>query len=369
MGKPRLLVVGPLPPPVGGVETVTKAILESSSLAEFELEHCDLTKGRPKSTQGKFDLGNFHWAWIHFGRMRRSLRRFKPDVVYLPVTCTWSGFLRDAVLAKLAKRSGAMLVGHVHGGWFDLLISNRGIRLRIVRSTLELFDSMLMLGQKWKRSIEGFGYRGRVRVVPSTLRDEALSAAAEAPRNYERPFTNGLYVGHIGKNKGVIDMLRAQAALLGTGMSLKIRYVGPGQFAGDMAQALAMRDELGLQAIAEFVDEKRGGELYQEFSGADFLALPSHFEGLPVVFFEAGAFGMPVIGTPVGAVTEFLKDGQNSLIVPVGDVDELARAMTSLAVNPALRKTLGLALKEDTRAYHPEKVCAQIADAIREVLA
>ena len=59
MRRRRLLVVGPLPPPVGGVETVTKAVLESRLKDEWQLAHCDLTKGRAKTTQGKFDLGNF----------------------------------------------------------------------------------------------------------------------------------------------------------------------------------------------------------------------------------------------------------------------------------------------------------------------
>ena len=71
--------------------------------------------------------------------------------------------------------------------------------------------------------------------------------------------------------------------------------------------ALELDDEL-----AAFVGEMRGQDLYDEFLAADFLALPSHFEGLPVVFFEAGAFGLPVIGTPVGAVPEFLRNEETA---------------------------------------------------------
>ena len=158
--KLRLLVVGPLPPPVGGVETVTQAVLESSCFTDFDVAHCDLTKGRPKSTQGKFDLGNLRWALIHFARMRRSLREFRPDVVYMPLTSTWSAFLRNAYLAKQSKRAGAKLVGHVHGGWFDRLIERQGWRGVIVQRSLGLFDALLVLGERWRKSIEGYGYPG-----------------------------------------------------------------------------------------------------------------------------------------------------------------------------------------------------------------
>ena len=47
------MIVGPLPPPIGGVETFTQAILESPALASFDVTHCDTTKQRPKSTQGR----------------------------------------------------------------------------------------------------------------------------------------------------------------------------------------------------------------------------------------------------------------------------------------------------------------------------
>jgi glycosyltransferase involved in cell wall biosynthesis len=367
--KPRVLVVGPLPPPVGGVETVTQALLESSLVTEFEVVHCDLTKSRPKSTQGKFDLGNLRWALIHFHRMRRSLREFRPDVVYMPVTCTWSAFLRNAYLAKQAKRAGAKLVGHVHGGWFDLLIEREGWRGAIVRRSLNLFDALLVLGEKWRKSIEGYGYHGKVLVVPSTLRNDVLLAADRAPRDYARTPSHAVYVGHIGKNKGVLDLLGAQAKLLSAGTRIPIHYVGPEQFDGEMGRALRLSAALGLDdELARFVGEKRGQELYDEYSTADFMALPSHFEGLPVVFFEAGAFGLPVIGTPVGAVPEFLRDQENSLLVSVSGVDELASALERLWTDADLRQQLGRQLRSDARVFYPDRVCAKIAAAIRSVL-
>ena len=97
--RPRLLVVGPLPPPVGGVETVTQAVLESPAFADFDVTHCSTTKGPTKEKVGRFDADNILWALRHFSRMSAAMTRSRPDVVYLAVSGTWSGFLRDAVLA------------------------------------------------------------------------------------------------------------------------------------------------------------------------------------------------------------------------------------------------------------------------------
>ena len=185
-------------------------------------------------------------------------------------------------------------MGHVHGGWFDLLIEREGWRGVIVRRSLSLFDALLMLGEKWRKSIEGYGYRGKVRVVPSTLRNDVIRAAEGGARLRSAP-SHALYVGHIGKNKGVLDLLGAQANVLSAGTRIPMRYVGPEQFDGDMERALQMKGcARTRRRDGRFVGEKRGQELYDEYSTADFMALPSHFEGLPVVFFEAGAFGCPL---------------------------------------------------------------------------
>ena len=257
----------------------------------------------------------------------------------------------------------------MHGGWFDRLIERQGWRGVIVQRSLSLFDALLVLGERWRKSIEAYGYRGKVRVVPSTLRNELIVAADSAPRDYTRPPSHGLYVGHIGQNKGVLDLLTAQAKMLSGGTRVPIRYVGPGQFAGDMERALERKLALKLEdEIAVFVGEKRGQDLYDEFLGATFLALPSHFEGLPVVFFEAGAFGLPVIGTPVGAVPEFLRNEANSLMVSVSDVSALTTAIERLWIDGRLRERLGRQLRSDVREFYPDRVCAEIAAAIRSVL-
>src|SRR6266699_3350820 len=89
--RPRLLVVGPLPPPIGSVETLTQAILESAVFREFQLAHYDSTGARPTPTQRRIDLGSVRSALRHFGRLRAYVGRLQPDAVYLPVAGTWPG--------------------------------------------------------------------------------------------------------------------------------------------------------------------------------------------------------------------------------------------------------------------------------------
>ncbi len=365
--RPRLLILGPLPPPVGGVETVTQAVLESEKLGEFDTRHCDTTKGRPKQTQGKFDLGNIRWANIHFSRLRGAMKRFKPDVVYMPVTATWSGFLRDAVLARIAKRRGAKVIGHVHGAWFDRILRRSGVSGRIVRTSLGYFDALLMLGNRWKKVVDDYGFPGQVLVVPSTFRREVFERGAAFERDYSKDGP-GLFVGQVGKRKGVYDLLDAVKLLKERANPVKLVMVGPGEFEGEWESLLQKRKELGLEDEVTFTGSLNGEELYEQFRNASFFVLPSYDEGLPVVFFEAGAFALPVIGTPVGSIPDLLENERNALMVEPGDTEAIAAALHRMSSETELRRKLGTSLRQDIGPFHPDAVCEKIADAARNLV-
>jgi glycosyltransferase involved in cell wall biosynthesis len=84
----------------------------------------------------------------------------------------------------------------------------------------------------------------------------------------------------------------------------------------------------------------------------DIFALPTFADALAMVLSEAGASGMAIISTNVGAIPELVRNGETGLIVPVGDATSLTQALRDLATNPALRMTLGeRAVAHVTRHY------------------
>ncbi len=368
--RPRLLIVGPLPPPIGGVETFTQAILDSPGFAPFEIAHCDTTKRRAKSSQGRFDALNFGWAFVHAWRLLRATRRFRPDVVYVPVAGTLSGVLRDLALAAIARRSGALVLGHQHAGDIREVLARRGLLGRIVRAGFGGFDSMLVLGEPWRALFGRWGLACPIAVCPSTLRREVFERGAAFTREVRREGpARVLYVGQVGRRKGVHDLLRALRRLLDEGEAIELTVVGPAQLEGELEAAKALAGELSLDGRARFTGALTGEALYEQFRSHDLFALPSYNEGIPAVLYEAGAFGLPVVTTPVGAIADLVRDGENGLLVTPGDAEALAAALRRLSGEPGLRERLGAQLRRDVEAFHPDRAAARIVAATRELLA
>lgn len=88
------------------------------------------------------------------------------------------------------------------------------------------------------------------------------------------------------------------------------------------------------------LDKTPHDELPKHLWEADVFARPSRSEGLGISFLEAMAAGLPIIGTPVGGITDFLIDGETGLFVKVDDPKDLAEKIEKLFTNNALREKL-----------------------------
>jgi glycosyltransferase involved in cell wall biosynthesis len=363
------VIVGPLPPPIGGVETFTQAILESPALASFDVTHCDTTKQRPKSTQGRFDAGNAAWALIHFSRLARALARHEPEVVYIPIAGTWSGFLRDAALGWLARRTRARVIGHQHAGDIPQVLARRGRDARLVNDGFGQFHRLLVLGERWRTMFTEHGLAMPIEICPSTFRREMFERGRACTRDERAGTVRILFLGQVGRRKGVLDLLDATARLLTQGRDVTVTIAGPDQQPGERNAAMARAAERSLGALAQFPGAVHGEALYKLFEQHDLFVLPSYNEGIPAVLYEAGAFGLPVVTTPVGAIPDLIRDGSNGLLVAPGDLDALTAAIDRLVQDAALRHKLGEQLRHDVLAFHPDRAADRIATAVHHELA
>ncbi len=88
------------------------------------------------------------------------------------------------------------------------------------------------------------------------------------------------------------------------------------------------------------------------FQQADCFCLPSYGDAAPWVILEAMACGVPVIGSRIGAVSEFLADGEAGVLVDPGDVAALRDELASLVADAGRRRALGTAARQRCEARY-----------------
>jgi glycosyltransferase involved in cell wall biosynthesis len=158
-------------------------------------------------------------------------------------------------------------------------------------------------------------------------------------------------VGRLKPPKDCLTLVRALAAL--PSGSFEALIVGDGPDRGALEAEIR---RLGLAERVRLAGERR--DVPALLAASDVFVLSSASEGLPVSVLEAMAAELPVVASAVGGMHELVVNGETGLLVPPGDVDELAAALGRLIADRDLRRRFGTAGRAraealfDLRAFH-----------------
>lgn len=358
--RPRLLVIGPTPPPVHGTAVYTRMLLDSPILAEaFEVEHLDISDRRGLENVGRLDPTNVALALRHLAALVGRLVRVRPDVVYVPVSQNALAYLRDGLFIVLSRVAGAAVVSHLHGGYFGTFYRSAAAPVRwFVRGTSRLLDQAWVLGEGLRHHYEAVLPPERVRVVPNGVPDPLPDGRVPVRDGRAGPM-DVLFLGQLSEAKGLHDLVEAVARLRADGHGVELTLAGPWATPDERRRTLEMLGSRGLSDSTRLPGVVRGEEKRRLLRDHDVFVLPTRyrFEGQPLAILEAMAAGLPVVSTPRGAIPDMVVDGVTGRLVPEGEPSELAAALGELARDPALRRAMGEAGRRRWGELFTEERC------------
>jgi glycosyltransferase involved in cell wall biosynthesis len=217
-----------------------------------------------------------------------------------------------------------------------------------VRWALRISDTIVAISSYTAREIARFA-QVSVEVIPYTLPFAEAESKARLPRSGGFQV---LFVGRLVERKGVKHLIEAMARLP---VELRGRLVVIGDGPERQALEAGTRDS-GLGTRVGFRGRVTDEELRAEYAQSDVLVLPSILdargdtEGLGVVLLEAMSYGVPVVASDIGGITDIVEHNKSGLLVPSGDSAALAQALERLARDPALAQRLGAAGEQRVRS-------------------
>lgn len=335
--RPRLLVIGGLPPPFIGPTIALNIVLRSDLAKDFEVLHLDTSDHRGSETLGRHDFTNYFLSIKSYFRLMAMLFRYRPDLVYLPICQTTAGFLRDSAYIVTCGVFRRKIVIHLRGGYFREMFENQSWLMKLyVRRVLAGVDAAIVLGESLRYIFEGLLPKERIVVVPNGgdfLYDRELRANGE-PRMV-------LFLSNLQETKGVFEVLGAAQLVLRKCKDVKFVIAGEERIMkGKLREVMK---EKNLESAVECVGTVTGNEKAKLFASADIFILPTFYpyEGHPWVIIEAMAAGLPIVTTDQGCIRESVIDGINGFIVPKRDEKILADRILLLLEDDALRAELG----------------------------
>ncbi len=127
-------------------------------------------------------------------------------------------------------------------------------------------------------------------------------------------------------------------------------------------------ERLGLQDTVSLLGALDMQRLYEEFSAAAVVALPSRQEAAPMAVIEAMAAGIPVLASRVGGIPYLVNDGLTGRLAPPGDPASWATALQDLLGNPVLAESMGARARlEAQQRFAAGRIAAQYMALYREV--
>ncbi len=327
--RTRVLMVGMhLTKTRGGITTLTEAILNSRLKDDYEFIYV--------SSQAE-DFGKIRKVGLAVSAVVRFfciclIKR--PRVVYVHIGSNASLY-RESAFILLAKVIGIRVLSHFHAGDIDSYYPRQhALGKRFIRTAIGLSDKIIAVSRESGNQVRSLAPLSKIAVLSNAI-DTAAFQSITRPLGKTGPLRL-LFVGAIGKLKGENDLIRALERLKDRGVDLKVSFLGYG------AQNLANRcAELGVSDLIEHLGPVSIGDRIGFFERADVFVLPTYAEAMPISVIEAMAAGLAVVTTPVGGIPELIRDGEDGILFPAGDINALVQTISLLASNETERSRLG----------------------------
>ena len=341
-------LVGPLPPPYGGMANQTQQLAE---LLRSEGQTVALVQNNVA----------YQPRWVSGVPVVRALFRLVPylfrlwketkscDVVHVMANSGWSWHLFAAPAIWIARLRDVPVIVNYRGGEAESFLR---VSAKSVRASMRQTSALIVPSGFLQTTFERFGMSATI--VPNIVDLHRFSNPAPH-RTIRRRILVARNLEPIYDNESAI---RAFATVHRVHPDATLTIAGSGPLVGSLK---ALVETLGLENAVVFTGRLDRDAMASAYREADIALNPSLIDNMPNSILEALASGVPVVSTQVGGVPYIVKDEQSALLVPPRSPDTMATAILRLMDDTALaRKLVDTGLAE-AQAYTWQRVWPVLA--------
>ncbi len=307
------------------------------------------------------------WAGL-FGRTLRECVRQRPDVLHC------GQILETGLYAPwLKRRFGIPYCVHVYGE--ELSAYARRPRTRRWMQRVLEGASGIAANSRFTQGLlhDAVGYTGPSLLTPPGVDADRFVPGDAAAARAHLGLGDGLVlltVARLMRRKGHDRVLEVLPRLRRRFPDVQYLIAGTGP---EEVRLRRLAAELGVEASVRFLGRVSDADLVPLFQAADVFVHPNRqtetgdVEGFGIVFLEANACGVPVVGGRSGGTVDAIRHGETGFLIDPDSSDELADTLTALLSDPALRQRLGRAGREWAATFTWERSAGLVWNLTRQV--
>lgn len=355
----RIALVGPLPPPAGGMAQQTRQLAELLRSAGAAVDLIPTNAAYRPAWAGRVPVLRAlvrlvaYLAHLWAGAGRAQLLHVMANSGW-----SWHLFAVPAIWVAWCRRV-PVVINYRGGGAADFLAGSQAqVRFSMRRAAALIVPSGFLVDV-----FQRFGMPAEV--VPNIL-DLARFRPADRPAAPAQPRTQVIVARHLEPIYDNATAIRAFALLHQQVPAARLTLAGSGPEAGRLQALVA---DLGLDAAVRFTGTLDRDGMAALYAGADVCVNPSLTDNSPNSVLESMAAGVPVVSTDVGGVPYIVRHGHNGLLVPPGDPQAMAAALMRVLGDAALWQRLSAAGRADVQGFAWPQVAARLLGVYRRALA
>ena len=215
---------------------------------------------------------------------------------------------------------------------YRLMARSCGAMIAVSNKVKESLAEQLNLSQHISQNIQSID---NGIPIPTAL-DSKSQLATRGSFSVSQNTTWIIAAGRLAEPKNFSCLIRCAAWLKERKIDVKILIAGEGPLRSELEALSADLDVKDIVNMPGNLDN-----LQEIMLSADIFAIPSLWEGLPLVLIEAMASGLPVAGSRVRGIEDVINHGENGFLSQVSDHQDLGETILQLIENKELRTTMG----------------------------
>lgn len=305
-----------------------------------------------------------------FGPALYQVYKFQPDLIHSHTTF---GIGWEAVAA--ANALDVPLVGTHHGFLAEYLKHvkldyevMKGLTRRYMSFYYNRCDAVIAPSEALTKELREYKLKRKAFVISNPM-DLSYFSTDKSKESLRKKFhlTNPtiIHCGRLSYEKSIDVVLKAFAKLRSKNIEADLVMIGDGP---ERKPLEALAEDLGISDQTLFTGVLRGKDLVERVASGDFFVSASTTETQGLVFLEAMALGVPVIGVNAGGVPEYVQDGVNGLVVEPGNITQFAEAMERMIGDSMLREKCGQHAKQSVQKYDAKHMVGEIEKVYKNLV-